>query len=117
MAKRKPLDRRAHKYRGPWKIEVYRSGELVIRHERDLQKDGVLPVCSTYTQEDAETIQIGCCVLERYDNETYRLNPRYRGDKHLLELDDLDPLGDALLGYLAEAKRRRAERTSVGGRS
>ena len=98
------------KFGRPWKIEVYQGGALVIRHEREMPRAGVLLVCSVETKADAESIQVGCCSLSRVDNETYRLNPVFRNDKDSLELEDLPALGDRLLAYLARVKALRARK-------
>lgn len=90
----------------PWLIEVYRSGEVVFRHRTTPRPDGVLPVFSVDTKKEAEHIQVGMCVLSRVDNETYRLNPRFRNDKELLDLEDME----SITGYIRSEMNRVARR-------
>lgn len=95
----------------PYIIDVYRGGVVRVRHRSEPPEEGTLPVYSVDTADEGEMLQVRTCALSRENNQDYRLNPVYRGDRDLLELEDLDALTDTFARIHAEqraaARRRR----------
>jgi hypothetical protein len=80
-------------YSRPVKIDVHRSGELVIRTGDQQADEGTLILLSVDTVEQAETLRLQTCTLDAADQRTYRLNLQLRHGKEQLDLEDLEPLG------------------------
>jgi hypothetical protein len=89
-------------------LEVYKSGEVMIRARGEPMPEGVLPVYSTDSREEAEMIQVRCCVLSRVDNQTYRLNPNLRNDGQLT-LEDLPMLTEMFKQIHEQQRAAKAE--------
>lgn len=70
-------------------LDVYACGAVQIR-ERGKPCDGGLPVFSTDTLEEAQSLRTLYCGLERDGSGTYRLNPSIRP----ADVDGLDKVTD-----------------------
>jgi hypothetical protein len=96
-------------YSRPVKIDIHRSGELVIRVGNQPLDEGALPLLSVETIEQAETLRLRTCTLDPADHRTYRLNLHLRHGKEQLDLEDVEPLGWELLTLLQQPRPTSAE--------
>jgi hypothetical protein len=100
-------------YSKPVKIDIHRSGELVIRMDDEPPDEGTLLLLSVDTIEEAETLRLRTCTLDPIDQRSYRLNPQLRHGKEQLDLEDVEPLGWELLTLLEQPRPTLAEATQV----
>jgi hypothetical protein len=101
-------------YSKPVKIDIHRSGELVIRVDGEPTDEGTLLLLSVDTIEQAETLRLRTCTLDPVDQRTYRLNLQLRQGKERLDLEDIEPLGWKLLTLLEKPRMRDIDATRVG---
>ena len=98
-------------YSRPVKIDIHRSGELVIRVGDQPPDEGTLLLLSVDTIEQAETLRLRTCTLDMVDQRTYRLNVQLRRGKEQLDLEDIEPLGWELLTLVQQPRLPRAAAT------
>lgn len=91
-------------YSGPVKIDIHRSGELVIRAGDQPADEGTLLLLTVDTIEQAETLRLRTCTLDPVDQRSYRLNLQLRQGKEQLDLEDVEPLGWELLTLLQQPR-------------
>ena len=101
-------------YSKPVKIDIHRSGELVIRVDGEPTDEGTLLLLSVDTIEQAEMLRLRTCTLDPVDQRTYRLNLQLRQGKERLDLEDIEPLGWKLLTLLEQPRMRDIDATRVG---
>jgi len=100
-------------YSRPVKIDIHRSGELVIRVADEPPDEGTLLLLSVDTIEQAETLRLRACTLDPTDQRTYRLNLQLREGKEQVDLEDLEPLAWKLLTLLQQPRLTRAGATKA----
>ena len=100
-------------YSKPVKIDVHRSGELVIRVGDEPPDRDTLLLLSVDTIEQAEALRLRTCTLDPVDQRTYRLNVELRHGKEQLDLEDVEPLGWELLTLMQRPRPTSADATAV----
>ena len=100
-------------YSRPVKIDIHRSGELVIRGGDQSPEEGTLLLLSVDTIEEAEMLRRRTCTLDPVDQRTYRLNVQLRHGKAQLDLEDVEPLGWELLTLLQHPNATAADATRM----
>ncbi len=100
-------------YSKPVKIDIHRSGVLVIRVDDQPPDEGTLLLLSVDTIEEAETLRLRTCTLDPVDQRSYRLNLQLRHGKEELDLEDVEPLGWELLTLLQQPRQTLAEPTQA----
>jgi hypothetical protein len=100
-------------YSRPVKIDVHRSGEIVIRVGDQPPDEDTLLLLSVDTIEQAEALRLRTCALDSADQRTYRLDLQLRRGKQLLDLEDIEPLGWELLTLVEEPRRLPTDATQV----
>ena len=97
-------------YSKPVKIDVHRSGALVIRVSDQPPDDATLLLLSVDTIEQAETLRLRAGAVDPKGQPTYRLNLRLRQGKEQLDLED------SRAARLGNACAPRVEATDGRGR-